>query len=277
MRLLTKAMGLAVLAAAMVGCGSLEVYTDPGMKGEETGFKFYTPKPYLLVGRGPADKPIEISVKYLPDLDRPLYAKARPGWLGSTSLAMVFSESGAMTSFNQTTDTKANEMVTALGGFLTSLAAFNKSSSPAGSLQPANNPDIAKILPELKQAASELRAQSNDDALRAGHVTGDEAKKLNLYAATVDVAVRYLESQRPGSAAPFAAALLRGVSDAIGAPASDRGIARQGIVMARARIDSALARLSIPLPGEGFFALYEIVMKDGVTTLVEVTLPKPKS
>jgi hypothetical protein len=124
----TVALFLCILAA---GCARIEVYSDPLMKGEETGFKFYAPKPYLLVGRGEADKPVEISIKYLPDLTRPLYAKARPGWIGSSTLSMTFLESGTLSTFNQTTDTKATEMVTALGGFLTSLSTANKASLEA--------------------------------------------------------------------------------------------------------------------------------------------------
>jgi len=109
------------------GCARIEVYSDPQMKGEETGFKFYAPKPYLLVGRGEEGKPVEISIKYLLDLTQPLYAKPRPGWIGSSTLSMTFLESGTLNTFNQTVDTKATEMVTALGGFVTSLAAANKS------------------------------------------------------------------------------------------------------------------------------------------------------
>ena len=277
MRLLTKAARLAVLAMALQGCGRLEVYTDPAMPhGKETGFKFYTPKPYLLVGRVAADKPVEISVKYLPDLNRPLYAKARPGWLGSTALSMTFSETGTLTTFNQTTDTKANEMVTALGGFLTSVATANKTNREARLAELA--PDAGKIAPEVKQAAAELRAEATDDAVRNQHITAEEAEKLRLYAASLELAASHLESPKPETAAPFIAALLKGVSEGIRTqikpPSNERDIGRRRIAAIQARIEGARARLAVVLPAEPFFALYEIVMKDGVTTLVEVKLPE---
>lgn len=266
---------LACLLAA--GCARIEVYTDPLMKGEETGFKFYTAKPYLLVGRVAADKPVEMSIKYLPDLTRPLYAKPRPGWIGSSTLSMTFAESGMLTTFNQVSDPKATEMVTALGGFLTSLATANKTNREANLSQPAPAPDIAKIVPELKQAAAELRAHSTDEAVRANRITAEEAQKVRLYAANVDIAASHLEGAHPENVAPFVAAMLKSVSEGLRTqvkpPSNDREVGRQGIVFARARIDAAIARLAVPLPGEAFFALYEIVMKDGVTTLVEVKLP----
>ena len=139
---IAAAILLCILAG---GCARIEVYSDPQMKGEEIGFKFYTSKPYLLVGRPEGGKPVEISLKYLPDLAHPFYAKPRPGWIGSSTLSMTFLESGILSTFNQTTDTKATEMVTALGGFVTSLAAAHKSILEARSGQPLPNEAFFKL------------------------------------------------------------------------------------------------------------------------------------
>jgi hypothetical protein len=110
------------LLCLLAGCARIEVYTDPQMKGEEVGFKFYTAKPYVLVARSAVDKPVEVSIKYLPDLANPLYAKPRPGWIGSSTLSMTFFESGILSTFNQVSDTNAAGMVTALAPLLTRAA-----------------------------------------------------------------------------------------------------------------------------------------------------------
>lgn len=274
-------LAAAVLCFLAAGCARLEIYTDPEMTGKsETGFKFYTPKPYLLVGRVAADKPIEISVKYLPDLSRPLYARPRPGWIGSSNLSMNFFDSGTLTSFNQTVDSKATEMVTAMGGFLTSLATANKTNREARLLDVAPNPDAGKIAPELRQSATELRAEASDEAVRNQILTAEEAQKLRMYAASLDLAASHLESSKPEVAAPFVALLLKSVSEGlrtqIKPPSNEREVGRRRIGQTQKKIDVAIARLGVTLPAEPFFALYEIVMKDGVTTLVEVALPEKR-
>ena len=67
-----------VFSIALSGCGHLS-FTNKD--GTETGAKYYTPKPYLLVSQtGAKDKPIEVQVVFLPDLSSPTYVKPISGW-----------------------------------------------------------------------------------------------------------------------------------------------------------------------------------------------------
>ena len=99
----TMTIAVALAAVLAAGCARFEIYDNAKLAGEETGIKFYTPKPYLLVGRvGGTSKPIEVSIVYLPDLSQPYYAKARSGW-GSSNLTMKLAD-GRITEFGQQVD-----------------------------------------------------------------------------------------------------------------------------------------------------------------------------
>lgn len=273
MRAHDRAAAAVLLCFLAAGCARIEIYSDPDMK-QETGFLFYAPKPYLLVGRADADKPIQVTIKYLPDLTQPFYAKPRPGWIGTSTLSMTFTESGTLSTFSQEVDTKATEMVTAMGGLLTSIATANKTNREE-KLSPAT-PDVEKALSELKQAVTELRAQSGDEAIRRNQVTADEANKLRLYASSVEIAIRSLEKEKPGESTALAVALLKSVADAHRAnilpPQSDRDMGRNSMMLTRGRIERALASLTSALPADTYFALYEIRMDKltKTTTLVPV-------
>jgi hypothetical protein len=132
------AMAVALAAVMAAGCAGFEFYTDAALKGEQTGIKFYTPKPYLLVGRvGGDSKPVEVSVVYLPDLSQPYYAKARSGW-GSSNLTMTLAD-GRITQFGQQVDnngaatlTALQSLITALGGDAGAMRLQNLEGRPAG-------------------------------------------------------------------------------------------------------------------------------------------------
>jgi len=111
------AVACIVLAA---GCARFEFYPDAEMKGAETGIRLYPAKPYLLVAHtGDATKPVEVSVQYIPDLSKPVFAKARSG-LGSSNLTMTFSN-GIMTQFGQQVDANTAGIVSSLGTLATSV------------------------------------------------------------------------------------------------------------------------------------------------------------
>ena len=77
----------AALAMLLSGCAGFVFYTDSKLSaGNEIGIPLYPPKPYLLVANtGAKDKPTEISVIYIPDLARPIYAVPKGGF-GSANL-----------------------------------------------------------------------------------------------------------------------------------------------------------------------------------------------
>jgi len=109
---------LVVVALVLNGCGHIGFYDTDDAKSRETGVKFYTPKPYILVSRVQAkDNPIKVEVLYLPDLSKPIFARAVAG-LGSSDLSMTFSN-GTLAGFGQKTDPKLPETLTSVGGLAT--------------------------------------------------------------------------------------------------------------------------------------------------------------
>ena len=71
---------IAVVAGILMsGCATVKVYSDAGLKNE-TGLRFYTLKPYLLVEYlAEKDKTVKTSVVYLPDLSDPQFMVLKPG------------------------------------------------------------------------------------------------------------------------------------------------------------------------------------------------------
>jgi hypothetical protein len=101
---------------------------------KQTGIPIYAPKPYLLVAMtGATGKPVEISVVYLNDPSKVIYADPRSGF-GSSNLTMALAN-GQLTTFGQIVDSKGVETLTAtlggVGGLATSLATAVKDRADA--------------------------------------------------------------------------------------------------------------------------------------------------
>ena len=126
METVTRGAAIALIAIAATGCSGLEVYSNAELKGEQTGIKFYTPKPYLVVGRTPGDKTVEVKVVHLPDLENPRYAKLRSG-IGFTKYTFTVNESGTLQTVNQETDMKLPET---LSNLATLVKAFERKEAP---------------------------------------------------------------------------------------------------------------------------------------------------
>jgi len=114
-------LAIALIALATSGCAGLDVYSTPDASGNPTGLKFYTAKPYVLVSRSAADKPVEVKVVYLPDLANPLYARPRSG-IGFLKYTLALNDGGMATSLNQEVDAKLPELV---GNLATLMKAFD--------------------------------------------------------------------------------------------------------------------------------------------------------
>jgi hypothetical protein len=128
MRYRNAIVTLTLLAVLFTACARVAFYSDAKLKHGETGVKFYTPKPYLLVARtGAKDKPVEISIIYLPDLSHPIYAKSKTG-LGTTDLSLTIAN-GVLSTVGVKTDSKVPELLTAIGSLTTSVATAAKTAS----------------------------------------------------------------------------------------------------------------------------------------------------
>ena len=117
---------LAILAALTVsgilltGCATVKIYSDAGLKNE-TGLRFYTLKPYLLVEYlAEKDKTVKTSVIYLPDLSDPQFMVLKPG-VGSSELKMAFKNS-ALESYGVATDSQLPESMEAFAAMLSKSA-----------------------------------------------------------------------------------------------------------------------------------------------------------
>ena len=68
MKKLTILVVVTVAGILLTGCATVKVYSDAELKNE-TGLRFYTLKPYLLVEyMAEKDNTVKTSVVYLPDL-----------------------------------------------------------------------------------------------------------------------------------------------------------------------------------------------------------------
>ena len=102
------------------GCATVKIYSDAGLT-KETGLRFYTLKPYLLVEyQAGKDNNVKTSVVYLPDIASPQFMKLKPG-IGSSELKMTFSNS-ALESYGVVTDSQLPESMAAFADILSKSA-----------------------------------------------------------------------------------------------------------------------------------------------------------
>ena len=120
MKKLTILAVLTVSGILLTGCATVKIYSDAGLKNE-TGLRFYTLKPYLLVEYlAEKDKTVKTSVVYLPDLSDPQFMILKPG-IGSSELKMAFKNS-ALESYGVATDSQLPESMEAFAAMLSKSA-----------------------------------------------------------------------------------------------------------------------------------------------------------
>ena len=104
----------------ITSCATVKFYSDPGLKNE-TGLRYYTLKPYLLVEyRAEKDNTVKTTVVYLPDLGNPQYLVLKTG-IGSNELKMTFSN-GALTSYGVVSESMASQTLEAVAAMLSKSA-----------------------------------------------------------------------------------------------------------------------------------------------------------
>ena len=105
---------------AFSGCASVKFYSDPGLR-KETGLRYYTLKPYLLVEyQAEKDNTVKTSVVYLPDLENSQYIVINPG-IGATDLKMAFTNS-ALSSYGVSTESEYPELFESIASMLSKSA-----------------------------------------------------------------------------------------------------------------------------------------------------------
>lgn len=118
-----KLFVIAAIIVAIVllnGCATVKIYSDAELDNE-TGLRFYTLRPYLLVEyMAEKDNTVKTSVVYLPDLSSPQFMKLRPG-IGSSELKMTLTNS-ALESYGVATDSQLPESMAAFADILSKSA-----------------------------------------------------------------------------------------------------------------------------------------------------------
>jgi len=118
---------------AFTGCASVKFYSDADLKNE-TGLRYYTLKPYLLVElKAEEANMVKTTVVYLPDLENPQYVKVTPG-LGSNELKMNF-ENGALASYGLISESQIPETLEAFAAMLSKSAYAAQTFTGEGMLQ----------------------------------------------------------------------------------------------------------------------------------------------
>lgn len=111
-------------------CARTAVFSDPELK-TRTAVRVYSSTPYVLVARtGSAEKPTEVSIVHLPDLQNPQFIRFYSG-LGyqKSSLAMT---NGILTSLGFESDSKIPETIGAVAGLAKEVAAIAARSVEGG-------------------------------------------------------------------------------------------------------------------------------------------------
>ena len=266
-------VALLSLALVLSSCARMQFYTRPDLSGEETGIKFFTPRPYLLVARtGSEEKPVDVQVLYLPDLSKPIYAKASPGY-GSADVSIALSN-GMLTAFGSKTDSNISGLLTALGGLDKDLASASKTRKETGLLVPnaginytEQGTILVKVATDLKATTakaplSELTQNEKDAGAEisgqidsAGQMLMGPGGEQNLLAALTNLkAASKAWSERIGKAKP--GPVPPGVRDVL-----DR---------LKTELDGVVATLSPKPEDPPTFTLYEIDNSSGPTRLIEV-------
>lgn len=100
----------------MPGCSQVKFYSDPGLTNE-TGLRFFTLKPYLLVEyNATKDNTVKTTVLFLPDIANPQYMALKPG-IGSNEIKLGL-ENGALESYGLTSEPELAENIEAIAALL---------------------------------------------------------------------------------------------------------------------------------------------------------------
>lgn len=188
-----------VIPLLLTGCAGVSFYSDSTLQ-TKTGIPIPAPKPYLLVARTEQkDNPIQVSIVYLPDYERVIYAKPRSGF-GSAKLALSLTN-GQLTSFGQETDTKIPELITSLAGLRTAMAGAQKPETPSeeGTQTLQGTKSSVEIGSIVSAVAKDIKSKIADKSL-AG-LNADQLKDVVKAQAALELAGSVLQNP---AAAPLA-------------------------------------------------------------------------
>lgn len=267
---------------ALSGCAGVNFYADAGLT-TKTGIPIYGSKPYLMVVRTEAeDKPVEVSIQYLPDPSKVIYAQPTSGF-GSANLTLSLTQ-GQMTAFGQQTDTKVPELLGAVTGLITGRATAAKTLAEAGQIKAgklastAQGAELLKpqILADIKSLRADLEgAQFKADA--AG-LDGSQIATVDGLKGALDAVIRHADKPAEKALLDVAVTALPEASKAFMAlpdPPAIPSTASNALIRIKdykKRLGEIVKALTPPKEAQDTFELYEIIQdpKGGVTTLRRV-------
>jgi len=245
--------------------------TTPDLS-KQTGLKYYTAKPYLLVGpTGNKDAPLKTEIISLPDLEHPTYAIYHPGW-GSHHFSLAVASNGNLSSYGQTADSKIPETIAALSGLVT--AVRPPAAAPAPSA-PASGKSLLQ-----KSEAKESITKAIKQLQHIVHMAGDGTGLVESNKEQAKEFIAALESLTVGSTVPpidqpdletALSTISEGIKKAVIPDAAyvDAAVAINSYYNnAKNYVDAAIGALAAGAPAKPGFKLFEIQMKDGKTYLI---------
>jgi len=162
---------VAATGAVLSGCAGVTFFSDKSLNNE-TGIPIYAPKPYLLVSRtGAKAKPVEVSIVYLNDPNKVIYAQPHSGF-GTSNLTLALAN-GQLTSFGQQTDTKLPELITSLGGFIAARGTASKTKAEAAQILAGIETKQAGV--PMSETGKNIVRVANDMLAR---IAGDDLSQL---------------------------------------------------------------------------------------------------
>lgn len=266
-----------IALAALTGCAGVDFYSDAQLT-RKTGIPIYGPKPYLLVARtGAEDKPVEISVIYLNDVNNVIYANPRSGF-GSNELSMAFTD-GRLASFGLKTDPKIAEMMTSFAGLLTARAGAAKTRAEADEIRSkfgsTGQSAVSKKAAgdEALGIAADMQTKLTSGSLQG--LTGPELKSLGEQAQKLKLAATALADVTQAATNDTQLENLNAVAQELGKfGAATASTSRDLSLQIIGKWASSLKKIGgdavPPKAPEATFELYEIIQSQGSSSLRRV-------
>ncbi len=269
-----RLIAILIFVFATTSCARMQFFTNSELKGDETGIRFYTPKPYLLVARtGNADKPVEVQSVYIPDLSKPTYAKATPGY-GSADVSIALSN-GMLTNFGSKTDSNIPALLTALGGFDQALATASKTRKETDLLKLQAGINYKEQSDRLKKIAGDLKAIATGG--ESSPLTRNEIDAAPILASQILAASDLILGPTGEQNLLVALTNLKTVSKSWAtqissskAPGTLGMAARDKLDKLKIELDGVIEKISPQKEEPPTFTLYEIDNTAGTTRLIEV-------
>lgn len=274
-----KTLLATVVATLLTSCAGVNFYSDSRLTAK-TGIPIYAPKPYVLVARtGAKDKPVEVSIVYLNDPQRVIYADPRSGF-GSSKLTLALAN-GQLTAFGQETDPKIAELIASIGGLITARAGAAKTEAEAADIRSKTGTTLQAAVSAIetgknvKAIADDMKAKINDGSLKG--LTEQELKTVQSAAQALSAAGLMLSDPANIAAAPQQLEIVKAQTDALGKLPDASGTSNQrdaalqlvrtwATQLAKHYVAAQPEKADLPV-----FELYEIVQGVGAVTLKRVS------